>query len=59
MASWRTTAMGILAVLSAIIGAVQGLISGTPVDWQAVITAIIAGIGLIAAKDSNVTGGAK
>jgi len=56
MKSWKTTVMGILAVLSAIIGAAQGIIGGAPVDWTTVITAIFAGIGLITAKDSGVTG---
>ena len=56
MKSWKTTVMGILAILSAIIGGANGMIGGTPVDWTATITAIMAGIGLIAAKDSNATG---
>jgi uncharacterized membrane protein HdeD (DUF308 family) len=55
MKSWKTTVMGIMAILSAIISGAQGMIGGTPVDWTATITAIFAGIGLIAAKDSNVT----
>jgi hypothetical protein len=59
MKSWKTTVMGIMAILSALIGAAQGFIAGTPVDWTATITAIMAGVGLIAAKDSNVTGGTK
>ena len=56
MKSWKTTVMGILAILSAVIGGTNGMIGGTPVDWTALITAIFAGIGLITAKDSGVTG---
>ena len=56
-ANWKTTVMGALAILGAIISAASALIGGTPVDWTVVMTAILAGIGLIAAKDSNVTGG--
>jgi hypothetical protein len=55
--SWKTTVMGALAILGAIISAATALIGGTPVDWTAIMAAILAGIGLIAAKDSNVTGG--
>ena len=57
MKNWKTTVMGCLAILAAIINAAVGMIGGTPVDWAATMTAIFAGIGLISAKDSNVTGG--
>lgn len=57
MKSWKTTVMGVLAILGAIISAATGLINGTVIDWTAVMAAILAGIGLIFAKDSQVTGG--
>jgi len=58
-ASTKTTVLGILACLGAIISAVTGVINGTPVDWTVTISAVMAGIGLIFAKDYNVTGGVK
>ena len=57
MKNWKTTASGIIAIVVALAGAATSLINGTSVDWTAVIAAIIAGVGLITAKDSNVTGG--
>lgn len=52
--SWKTTATGILAIIAAVSGAIQSFISGAPVDWTTVIAAVMAGIGLITAKDSTV-----
>lgn len=57
MKNWKTTVSGIIAIVIALAGAAQALISGGAVDWTAVISAIIAGVGLISAKDNNVTGG--
>ncbi len=54
--SWKTTVTGILAIIAAISGAVSGFLNGTPVEWTTVIAAIMAGIGLITAKDSTITG---
>jgi len=57
--SWRTTTAGILAVAGALIAAAQALLDGNPAtnpDWAAVGAAIVAGFGLIAAKDFNVSG---
>lgn len=52
--SWKTTIGGVLAVATAVYHVIQGgaLDSTT-------LTQILAGIGLIFAKDSNVTGGTK
>lgn len=55
--SWKTTVSGIGAILVAVINATIGLVNGTPVDWSATAAAIMAGIGLILAKDAKVTGG--
>jgi hypothetical protein len=57
MKSYKTTILGVISIITAIIGVVTGLLNNTPVDWNATITAIMAGIGLVFAKDSNVTGG--
>lgn len=57
--SWKTTSTGILMIVGAIVGLVfaykgnsinEGTVTGAA-------TAIVGGIGLLAAKDSNVTGG--
>ena len=57
MKSWKTTTLGICAIVSAVIGAATAMLQGHPVDYTTVISAVMAGIGLITAKDSNVTGG--
>ena len=54
--NYKTTILGVLAILSALIGAATAILNGQPVDYTTTITAIMAGIGLITAKDSNVTG---
>ena len=53
----KTTILGAITVLSALLNAVQNMLTGAPVDWTATVAAITAGIGLIMAKDHNVTGG--
>ncbi len=60
MKSWKTTLAAILGLLS--LAATQGsaMLDNDPLtipDWSLVITATITCIGLILAKDSNVTGG--
>lgn len=35
----------------------HGLTTNTPINWQADVTAIIGGVGLLFAKDHDVTGG--
>jgi len=57
--SWRTTTLGIVAVLTAVLGFVKATIDGDPTtepDMAALIAALSAGIGLIFAKDAKVTG---
>ena len=54
--SWKTTTAGIAAILCAITGAVGLMLDGKPdtnPDWTAVIAAVTAGIGLIAARDND------
>lgn len=55
MKSWKTTVSGIGAIIVAVINAAVGIINGTPVDWASTMAAIMAGIGLITARDNNVT----
>ena len=58
MKSWRTTTTGILAIVVAIAGAVKAELDGdvtTTADWGAVAASIIAGVGLIAARDNRVS----
>jgi len=48
--NWKTTLSGFGAIISGIALVVKGDIVGG-------VTAVITGVGLVAAKDSNVTGG--
>lgn len=56
--SWKTTVAGIGAILAALGPALSATFDGNPqtnADWSAVIAAIVAGVGLIFARDNNVT----
>lgn len=56
--SWKTTTSGIAAIIAAVAGAVQLYLDGNPAtnpDFPTVIAAITAGVGLITARDNNVT----
>ena len=56
MKSWKTTVMGVCAILVAVAGAVKMLVDNDPAtnpDWTAVCAAVAAGIGLIAARDNG------
>lgn len=57
-ASWRTTSAGIAAILVAVGAALTALTDSDPVtvpDWGSVVAAVIAGIGLIMARDAKVS----
>ncbi len=57
-ASWRTSAAGVGAILVAIGSAVTALTDNDPLtipDWGAVVAAVIAGVGLIFARDAKVS----
>lgn len=54
LTNWKTTGSGVLMILLGIAG-LLGIKGGT--DSSTAIASIMAGIGLIFAKDSNVTGG--
>lgn len=58
MSSFKTTVLGIVTILAAIAGFVRALVDDDPStlpNWEATVAAIIAGIGLIMARDNNVT----
>jgi len=57
--SWKTTGAGVAAIVVAAGAILTALTDNDPAtnpDWAALVAAVIAGIGLICAKDSNVTG---
>lgn len=51
----RTTVAGIAAIVAAIAGAASAWANGQPVDYASALAAIMAGIGLITARDANVS----
>lgn len=53
MKNWKTTFMGIAAIL----GVAAKVVNNGSIDWQTDMPTVLAGIGLLVAKDSNVTGG--
>jgi hypothetical protein len=56
--SWRTTAAGLAAILAAVGTACVALFDADPLtlpDWGAVAAAVMAGIGLLAARDNRVS----
>jgi hypothetical protein len=58
MKSWKTTTTGVAAILAAICGAVPLLIDNDPAtnpEWTSLIAAVMAGIGLLAARDNKVS----
>jgi len=57
--NWKTTSAGILAIAGGITRFIFAVKSGefTEESIMTTLTAILAGIGLLLAKDSNVTGG--
>lgn len=56
--SWRTTVAGISAIVAAVGGALQAMLDGNPAtspDWNTVVVAVVAGLGLVFARDNRVT----
>ena len=54
--SWKTTASGISAIVAAVAGAAKLMLDADPntnPDWTALIAAVTAGVGLIAARDND------
>lgn len=54
--NWKTTSAGILAIVGAVVSIAFAPVV-TPVIITAAATGLLTGIGLIFAKDGNVTGG--
>lgn len=57
MKSWKTTSLGVLTIVTLAATTATQLIKGEPVDWNFVLATFITAVGLILAKDANVTGG--
>jgi hypothetical protein len=59
MKNWKTTLFGSGGIAYCLFELVANFIAGTPekINWAVAIPTIITGVGLIFAKDSNVTGG--
>lgn len=58
MTSWKTTFAGVGAILIAVGSALSAQFDNDPTsiaDWGAVIAAVVAGIGLVFARDNKVT----
>jgi hypothetical protein len=58
MKSWKTTVTGIAAIIVAIGSALIATLDSDPAtvaDWGAVVAAVLAGVGLVAARDNGVT----
>lgn len=56
--SWKTTLAGIGAILTAVGAALAASFDADPTtvpDWGAIVAAVLAGVGLIAARDNRVT----
>ena len=56
--SWKTTAAGVAAVIAAVAAAARAILDGDPetlVNWEATIGAAMAGVGLITARDNDVS----
>lgn len=51
----RTTIAGICAILAAIAGAGTAWANGQPIDFPSALAAIMAGIGLLTARDNMTT----
>jgi hypothetical protein len=58
MKSWKTTVAGIAAIVASVAAAIVAEFDGDPAttaEWGVVITAFIAGIGLLFARDNAVS----
>jgi len=56
--SWKTTLAGILTILSALSAPIKAIIDSDPAtvaDWGLAVPVIMGAIGLIFARDNNVT----
>lgn len=56
--SWKTTAAGVAGIVIAIASCVQALLDGDPAtvpNYEVALAAVITGLGLIFARDNNVS----
>lgn len=56
MKSWKTTTVGILAIVAAASNAISATLDSDPAtvpNWEIVVAAMLAGIGLIFARDHS------
>ena len=53
--SWKTTCAGLAAILTALANILQSIATGTSCDYQMAITGMLAGFGLLFARDNNKT----
>jgi hypothetical protein len=57
LTNWKTTGTGVLMVLLGASGLLGLQVGAAPVSAEASIAMIVSGVGLLFAKDGNVTGG--
>ena len=57
--SYQTTIFGITTIVIALANAANSIAAGHPLDVASLIATISAGVGLIVAKDAQVTGGTR
>lgn len=57
--NWKTTVFGTGGIVTALVDIVSNFATGTPdkINWTIDIPIIMTGLGLLFAKDGNVTGG--
>jgi len=55
--SWKTTTLGVLSLIVTVANSLQTILTGGHLDLPATLVGITTGLGLIQAKDHNVTGG--
>lgn len=53
LTNWRTTLVGVAGVLSSVVGILQHLSDGSPIDINQHVTEIMLACGLLVAKDHN------
>jgi hypothetical protein len=53
--SYRTSLAGVAAIFAALAGAAKAHYSGMPIDYASTAAAVMAGIGLLKARDNKVS----
>lgn len=59
MTNWKTSSAGIGMILTALAHIAHDYGAGCPINFVVDVPMLLGGLGLLAAKDSNVTGGTK